>query len=402
MNMLENLADHKCDPILSMFETYKNDSRPKKVNLGLGIYLDKNGKLPVLKAVAAAEQYMRSKTLKPSMYLPMEGHESYRLNAQRLQFGYQSMALADERIATIQTLGGSGALRIGAEFLRQLVPDSEIWVSDPTWENHISIFENVGFKVFKYPYLSSSAIKLDFEKMLETLNTVRPNSVILLHPCCHNPTGLDLTESQWMQIIQVLIRRDLIAFLDFAYQGFGEGLEADSFALRELERAELNFIVSYSFSKNFSLYGERVGTLSIVCPSRAIANKSLNQLKFIVRRHYSSPPQYGAQLVDLVLGSELAVVWRNELEAMRIRISSMRELLSNTLTSNCTELGQRISSHKGMFSYTSLSKPEVLKLRNEFGIYINDDGRLCLAGLTQENIYYVSSAVAEVYKKDAC
>ncbi|NRH41544.1 amino acid aminotransferase [Pseudomonas sp. MS15a(2019)] len=396
--MFEHLAEYPGDPILSLIKTYQDDTRPEKVNLGVGVYLDAQGRLPVLQAVAAAEQQLRKAAPAPSMYLPMAGHDAYRLNAQRLQFGDQSQALAEGRIATIQTLGGSGALRTGADFLRQWFPDSGVWVSDPTWDNHLALFAGAGFTVGTYPYCRPASAELAFEAMLGTLSTLPRHGIVLLHPCCHNPTGLDLTNAQWLAVIQVLAERELIAFVDCAYQGFGEGLEADVFAIREMERAGLSFLVSYSFSKNFSLYGERVGTLSVVCSSAPLASKALGQLQATVRRHYSSPPRHGALLVDLVLGSELADLWRTEVDAMRTRIAAMRESLAQALVEAGLPLGERIRRHRGLFSYTHLTRAQVLRLRQDHGIYLVDNGRLCLAGLTEEKLAYVSAAIADVIR----
>lgn len=394
--MFEHLADYPGDPILSLIGAYQSDGRPEKVNLSVGIYTDAQGKLSVLQSVVAADQHLRKRSLAPSMYLPMEGHEGYRLNAQRLQFGSESPALAEGRIATLQTLGGSGALKIGADFLRQWFPGSSVWVSDPTWDNHIAIFEGAGLAVKKYPYYFSSSAELAFEGMLKELSTLPSRSIVLLHPCCHNPTGLDLTNAQWLKVIKVLVERELIPFVDCAYQGFGEGLDQDAFAIREMERAGLTFLVSYSFSKNFSLYGERVGTLSVVCHSPQVATKVLGQLKATVRRNYSSPPNHGAQLVDLVLGSELSTLWRTELEEMRLRTSSMRELLATLLSDAGLPLGEQLRRHRGLFSYTGLNKAQIGRLRKEFGIYLVENGRMCVAGLTMEKTPYVSSAIVEV------
>jgi aromatic-amino-acid transaminase len=396
--MFEHLTEYQGDPILSLIRTYQQDRRPEKVNLSVGVYTDASGQLPVLRAVAAADQHLRKTALAPSMYLPMEGHEGFRLNAQRLQFGDASPALADGRVATIQTVGGSGALKIGADFLRRWFPGSGVWVSDPTWDNHVALFEGAGFSVSRYPYYCPSSAELAFQDMLDTLSGLAARSIILLHPCCHNPTGLDLTTAQWRKVIQMLAERELIAFVDCAYQGFGTGLEEDAFVIREMERAGLTFLVSYSCSKNFSLYGERVGTLSVVCASAGMAARALGQLQATVRRNYSSPPQHGAQLVDLVLGSELADLWRADVDDMRQRTSAMRELLATALGHADRSLGERIRSHRGLFSYTGLGRTEVQRLRQDFGIYLVDNGRLCVAGLTAERVDRVASAIAEVLR----
>lgn len=396
--MFQHIEAYAGDPILSLMEAFKTDPRADKVNLSIGLYYDAAGAIPQLEAVREAHARLEAQPQQPSLYLPMDGLPPYRAAVQRLLFGADSLALRERRIATIQTLGGSGALKVGADFLKRYFPQSEVWVSDPTWDNHVAIFEGAGFKTHTYPYFDAATRGVDFDGMLAALQRLPAQSIVLLHPCCHNPTGSDLTEAQWDQVVAVARARGLIAFLDIAYQGFGGGMEEDAYAIRALERAGLAFFVSNSFSKIFSLYGERVGGLSIVCESAEAAGRVLGQLKATVRRNYSSPPANGAQLVETVLAdAELRALWLAEVEAMRTRIIAMRQTLVHALKQALPgrDFGYLLTQ-RGMFSYTGLSAAQVDRLREEFGIYLVRSGRICVAGLNQGNVARVAQAFAAV------
>jgi aromatic-amino-acid transaminase len=386
------------DPILSLMERFKEDPRSDKVNLSIGLYYNEDGIIPQLKAVAEAEARLNAVPHGASLYLPMEGLNAYRNTIAPLLFGADHAVLAQKRVATIQTLGGSGALKVGADFLKKYFPDSGVWVSDPTWENHVAIFEGAGFKVATYPWFDSETNGVRVEALLEKLNTLPERSIVLLHPCCHNPTGADLTHAQWDAVIEVLKARNLIPFLDIAYQGFGAGMEDDAYAIRAVASAGLPALVSNSFSKIFSLYGERVGGLSVVCEDAEAAGRVLGQLKATVRRIYSSPPNFGAQVVATVLGDEkLKASWLAEVEAMRKRILSMRQELVNVLKEAVPGHNfDYLLKQRGMFSYTGLSAAQVDRLREEFGVYLIASGRMCVAGLNASNVQRVAQAFAAV------
>jgi len=386
------------DPILSLMERFKEDPRSDKVNLSIGLFYDENGIVPQLKSVAEAEARLNAQPHGASLYLPMEGLNSYRHTVAPLLFGADHPVLQQQRVATIQTLGGSGALKVGADFLKRYFPDSGVWVSDPTWENHIAIFEGAGFKVGTYPWFDSETNGVRYDALLETLNTLPARSIVLLHPCCHNPTGADLTNEQWDGVVEVLKARDLIPFLDIAYQGFGAGMEEDAYAIRAIADAGLPALVSNSFSKIFSLYGERVGGLSIICEDNETALRVLGQLKATVRRNYSSPPNFGAQIVAAVLGdAELKAMWLAEVEGMRTRILDMRQALVNVLKEEMPNGNfDYLLKQRGMFSYTGLSAEQVDRLRDEFGVYLIASGRMCAAGLNSRNVQRVAKAFAAV------
>ncbi len=396
--MFQNVDAYAGDPILSLMETFQQDTRAEKVNLSIGLYYDEQAIIPRLEAVQQAETRLQNQPQKASLYLPMEGFAPYRSAVQQLLFGENHPALNAGRIATIQTLGGSGALKVGADFLKRYFPDSEVWVSDPTWENHIAIFAGAGFNVHTYPYFDEATRGVNFDAMLSSLKQLPACSIVLLHPCCHNPTGADLTHAQWDEVIEVLIARDLIPFLDIAYQGFGAGIEDDAYAIRAIASTGLPALVSNSFSKIFSLYGERVGGLSIVCEDAEAAGRVLGQLKATVRRNYSSPPNFGAQVVSLVLNDpELNALWRAEVEAMRTRISEMRQALVNVLKAALPEHDfNYLLTQRGMFSYTGFSPAQVEALREAYGVYLIASGRVCVAGLNHGNIDRVASAFAAV------
>lgn len=396
--MFQKVDAYAGDPILSLMERFKEDPRSDKVNLSIGLYYNEDGIIPQLKAVAAAEARLNAAPHGASLYLPMEGLNTYRNAIAPLLFGADHAVLAQKRVATIQTLGGSGALKVGADFLKKYFPDSGLWVSDPTWENHVAIFEGAGFKVATYPWFDSETNGVRVDALLEKLNTLPERSIVLLHPCCHNPTGADLTNAQWDAVIEVLKARNLIPFLDIAYQGFGAGMEEDAYAIRAVASAGLPVLVSNSFSKIFSLYGERVGGLSVVCEDAEAAGRVLGQLKATVRRIYSSPPNFGAQVVATVLGDEqLKASWLAEVESMRKRILSMRQELVNVLKEAVPGHNfDYLLKQRGMFSYTGLSAAQVERLREEFGVYLIASGRMCVAGLNVSNVHRVAQAFAAV------
>ncbi|MBF4113627.1 aromatic amino acid transaminase [Enterobacter cloacae] len=396
--MFQKVDAYAGDPILSLMERFKEDPRSDKVNLSIGLYYNEDGIIPQLKAVAEAEARLSAAPHGASLYLPMEGLNTYRNAIAPLLFGADHAVLAQKRVATIQTLGGSGALKVGADFLKKYFPDSGVWVSDPTWENHVAIFEGAGFKVATYPWFDSETNGVRVDALLEKLNTLPERSIVLLHPCCHNPTGADLTNAQWDAVIEVLKARNLIPFLDIAYQGFGAGMEDDAYAIRAVASAGLPVLVSNSFSKIFSLYGERVGGLSVVCEDAEAAGRVLGQLKATVRRIYSSPPNFGAQVVTTVLGDEqLKANWLAEVESMRKRILSMRQELVNVLKEAVPGHNfDYLLKQRGMFSYTGLSAAQVDRLREEFGVYLIASGRMCVAGLNASNVHRVAQAFAAV------
>jgi len=395
--MLSHVTPYAGDPILSLMETFITDSRSDKVNLSIGLYYDEAGNIPTLKSVQQAENTYSKTTHEPCLYLPMEGAALFRQAVQKLVFGEHHPALLEHRITTIQTLGGSGALMIGADFLKHYFPSSTVWVSDPTWENHNAIFDGAGFEVGHYPYYDANHCTLNFKGMLEKLNSLPEKDIVLLHPCCHNPTGIDLTTEQWDTVIALLEKRQLIPFFDMAYQGFGDDMARDAYVITALaERTSMTFLVSNSFSKTFSLYGERVGGLSLVCEDAETATRVLGQLKATVRRNYSSPAKYGASLVSNILNDDtLNQQWSGEVDTMRTRIDSMRQHLHQQLKSIAPQKDFNfLIEQKGMFSYTGFSHQQVDQLRENHGIYLIASGRMCLAGLNPSNIDKVAQAFA--------
>ncbi|ADG17976.1 Aspartate transaminase [Paraburkholderia atlantica] len=395
--MFDHIPAYPGDPILSLNEDFQLDPRPNKVNLSIGIYFDDAGKLPVIDAVRRAETALLD-AIGPRSYLPMAGLPLYRDTAQALVFGADSAARAEGRIATLQTLGGSGALKVGADFLKRYFPASQVWISDPSWENHRVIFEGAGLTVNTYPYYDPQTGGLRFAEMLAAIDVLPEKSVVLLHACCHNPTGVDLSPAQWAELVPVLQRRKLIAFVDMAYQGFGAGLEEDAAPVRMLADANVPLIVANSFSKNFSLYGERVGALSVVCKSADEAARVAGQLMSAVRANYSNPPTHGARLVANVLAdATLRASWQAELGAMRERILAMRNVIHAGLDGRVDEVMRaRYVAQRGMFTYTGLSESQVERLRNEYAVYVLRSGRMCVAGLNARNADYVASSIAAV------
>jgi aromatic-amino-acid transaminase len=395
--MFQHLEPYAGDPILSLNEDFQHDPRPHKVNLSIGIYFDDAGRIPVLASVREAEARMLAAAATKS-YLPIEGEPAMRRAVQALLFGAGHPALESGRVATLQTVGSSGGLKVGADFLKRWLPDSSVWVSDPTWDNHRAMFEGAGIPVHSYPYYDRASGGLQFEAMLEALRGVPRGSIVLLHACCHNPTGVDLSRAQWDRLVPLLAERGLLPYLDLAYQGYGEGIDEDAYAVRLLASQGLRFIVANSFSKSMSVYGERAGALSFVCADRAEAELVLGQLKATVRRNYSSPPIHAAGIVARVLGeADLRAQWEAEVAAMRERILAMRRSLHGVLSSRLPgrDFGYFLSQH-GMFSYTGLTAAQVDLLREEHAVYLVRSGRMCVAGLSTRNVEPVARAFAAV------
>ena len=385
------------DPILGLNEQFNADTNPNKVNLGVGVYTDEQGKLPLLKCVAAAEKQLLEAP-KARGYLPIDGIAAYDKAVQGLVFGADHAAVKGDRIATAQAIGGTGGLKLGADFLKRLNPNAQVLISDPSWENHRALFESAGFPVDVYPYYDAANRGINFEGMLAKLKASKAGTIVLLHACCHNPTGYDLSDAQWDEVIAVIKAGGLVPFLDMAYQGFGNGIAEDGAVVIKFLDSGLSFFVSTSFSKSFSLYGERVGALSIVSESAEESARVLSQLKRVIRTNYSNPPTHGAQVVALVLGSpELRKMWEDELAEMRDRIKLMRAALVKELTAAGVQGDlSYITRQKGMFSYSGLNAAQMQRLRAEFGIYGVDSGRICVAALNNGNIKAVSEAIAKV------
>ena len=395
--MFEHVPPFAGDPILSLNEDFQKDPRPHKINLSIGIYFDDAGRIPVLESVQRAESAVVAKG-GPKPYLPIEGAANFRTAVQHLLFGADHEAVTSARVATIQSVGSSGGLKVGADFLARHFPGSQVWVSDPTWDNHRSMFEGAGLTVHTYPYYDAASGGLKFDAMLATLRTLPARSVVLLHACCHNPTGVDLTRAQWDQLIPVLRERELLPYLDLAYQGFGDGIVEDAYAARALASAGLSFFIANSFSKSMSVYGERCGALSVVCPDAAQAINVLGQLKFTVRRNYSSPPIHGGQIVATVLTDPaVRAIWERELGAMRERILAMRRQVHAVLSAKIP--GRNFDyflTQRGMFSYTGLSPHQVDTLREKHAVYLVRSGRMCVAGLNTHNVEATAVAMASV------
>ena len=385
------------DPILGLTESFNADTRAARVNLGVGVYLDDSGKVPLLAAVKQAEK-ARLETLPARGYQPIDGLAAYNQAVQKLLFGAESTLLEEGRVLTIEALGGTGALKVGADYLRRLLPEAKVFISDPSWENHRALFEYAGFTVGTYPYYDPATRGVDFAAMQAGLNALPAGSIVLLHACCHNPTGADLDAAQWGQVIDVLGARGLVPFIDMAYQGFADGILEDALALRLFAASGLQFFVASSFSKSFSLYGERVGALSVVTATSDESARVMSQIKRVIRTNYSSPPTHGGAVVAAVLSSpELYRMWQDELGEMRGRIRSMRASLVDRLAGK--GLGQEFSfivRQRGMFSYTGLSVGQVERMRDEYGIYAVNTGRICIAALNTGNIDYVAEAISAV------
>lgn len=385
------------DPIFGLTEAYVADQRPDKVNLGVGVYYTNDGKIPLLKAVVKAEEELVAKH-SPRGYIPIEGPNPYNAAVQTLLFGANSALLKDGRVVTAECIGGTGALRVGADFIKRLNLNAPCAISNPTWENHRGIFEAAGFEVIEYTYFDSKTHGVDFAGMVKSLESFPKNTTVLLHACCHNPTGADITEAQWLQVIDICKTKGLIPFLDMAYQGFASGIEQDGLAVRLFAESGMSFFVSSSFSKSFSLYGERVGALSIVTESKEEATRVMSQLKRVIRTNYSNPPTHGAAITAAVLTSpELRKLWEDELAEMRTRIKTMRhQLVEKLAAAGVKEDLSFIEEQRGMFSYSGLSAEQVERLQKEDGIYALSTGRICVAALNTKNIDKVATAIARV------
>ncbi|KMY86174.1 Aromatic-amino-acid aminotransferase [Candidatus Paraburkholderia calva] len=387
------------DPILGLNEAFNADTRATKVNLGVGVYTNEEGKIPLLRAVREAEKARVDAAL-PRGYLPIDGIATYNSTVQTLLLGRESPLIAAGRVVTAQALGGTGALKIGADFLKRINPNAKVAISDPSWENHRALFEGAGFEVVNYPYYDAATRGVNFDALITALNGYAASTIIVLHACCHNPTGVDLSDAQWKQIAEVVKARNLVPFLDMAYQGFAENIEADSAAVRLFAATDMNVFVSSSFSKSFSLYGERVGALSITTTNKEESTRVLSQLKRVIRTNYSNPPTHGGSIVAAVLASpELRTMWEQELGEMRNRIRAMRLGIVEQLAANGVDRDfSFVSKQRGMFSYSGLTSAQIDRLRDEFGIYAMSTGRICVAALNTRNIDAVANAVAAVLK----
>ena len=385
------------DPILGITEAFNADQHPEKTNLGVGVYYDDNGKVPLLACVQKAETLLMEK-LAPRTYLPIEGLAVYDKAVQELVFGANSEVVTSKRAITAQAIGGTGALKLGADFLKRFSPNAQVFISDPSWENHRALFESAGFVVNNYPYYDTTTKGVNFDGMLASLQSMPAGSIVLLHACCHNPTGADLTDQQWAQVIQVVSERGLVPFLDMAYQGFGDGINEDGKVVGMFAAAGGPLFVSNSFSKSFSLYGERVGALSIVAANSEEAARLMSQLKRVIRTNYSNPPMHGGQVVAMALATpELRKLWEEELAGMRVRIKAMRQALVDKLKAKAPQHNfDFVIQQRGMFSYSGLTKAQVERLKTEFSIYAVDTGRICVAALNSRNIDRVVDAIAKV------
>ncbi|HEX5092494.1 MAG TPA: amino acid aminotransferase [Burkholderiales bacterium] len=387
------------DPILGITELYVADQNPRKVNLGVGVYYDDAGKVPLLACVQRAEA-LRVQSAAPKSYLPIDGLQAYDTAVQRLVFGEGAAVLAEKRVVTVQALGGTGGLKIGADFLRQILPSAQVWISDPSWENHRALFEAAGFRVQSYPYYDPASRGLKFEAMRAALEAMPAGDIVVLHSCCHNPTGADLSQAQWRTVLEIVQTRGVVPFLDLAYQGFAEGIDADAYAPRLFASAMTPIFLSSSFSKSLSLYGERVGAFSLVAGSPDEAARALSQIKRIVRTNYSNPPTHGGDIVARVLGTpELRALWERELGGMRERIKAMRKALAEGVQRRVPGADYSfVERQKGLFSYTGLTKAQVERLRSEYSVYAIETGRVCVAALNSGNIDYVAEAIAKVIR----
>jgi len=397
MSLFNAVAMAPRDPILGLNEQFAADTHPNKVNLGVGVYYDDQGKLPLLGCVLAAEKRMAEKPA-PRGYLPIDGIAAYDSAVKDLVFGSGSEPVRSGRVATVQALGGTGGLKIGADFLRHIQPGAKVLISDPSWENHRALFSNAGFTVETYPYYDAQRRGVNFEAMLSALKAAPAGTIVVLHACCHNPTGYDIRAEQWDQVVAAVKAGGLVAFLDMAYQGFGHGISEDGAVVGKLVAAGLDFFVSTSFSKSFSLYGERVGALSVLCQSKDEADRVLSQLKIVIRTNYSNPPTHGGAIVATVLGTpELRQQWEQELAGMRSRIKQMRQRLVDGLKAAGVKQDMGfITDQIGMFSYSGLNKDQMVRLRSEFGVYGTDTGRMCVAALNSRNIDHVCASIARV------
>ncbi len=397
MSMFTAVTMAPRDPILGLNEEFATSQHPQKVNLGVGVYFDDNGKLPLLQCVQEAEKKLMS-TPAARGYLPIDGIVAYDNAVKSLVFGAESEPVKNARVATIQGLGGTGGLKIGADFLKKLLPNAKVLISDPSWENHRALFTQAGFEVDTYAYYDANTKGINFEGMIKSLEQAAAGTIVVLHACCHNPTGYDITPEQWGKVIETVKAKNLTAFLDMAYQGFGQGIEEDGAIVGRFVQAGLNFLVSTSFSKSFSLYGERVGALSVLCVDKEEAQRVLSQLKIMIRTNYSNPPIHGGAVVAEVLNNpELRSLWEKELGEMRVRIKLMRQKLVDGLKAAGVKADMSfITQQVGMFSYSGLTKDQMVRLRSEFGVFGTDTGRMCVAALNSKNIEHVCQSIAKV------
>jgi aromatic-amino-acid transaminase len=397
MSMFSTVEMAPKDPIFGLIEQFNQDGNPNKVNLAIGVYCDDEGKLPLLKCVQEAEKRIAAAP-KARGYLPMDGMAAYDSAVKALVFGADSSIVKEGRVGTAQSIGGTGGLKIGADFLKKYYPASKLLISDPSWENHRALFTSAGFTVDTYPYYDAAKRGINFDGMLAALNAAAPKTIVLLHACCHNPTGYDLTPAQWDQVITVIKAKDLVSFLDMAYQGFGFGIAEDGAVIAKFVAAGLDFFVSTSFSKSFSLYGERVGALSVACASKEECDRVMSQIKLVIRTNYSNPPTHGATVCATALNTpELRTLWEAELAEMRVRIKAMRSAFVEKLKGAGVKADMSfITQQVGMFSYSGLTKEQMVRLRTEFGVYGTDTGRMCVAALNSKNIDYVCASIAKV------
>jgi aromatic-amino-acid transaminase len=397
MSLFSSVEMAPRDPILGLNEQFNADTNPNKVNLGVGVYFDDNGKLPLLQCVQAAEKTMMDKPTARG-YLPIDGIVAYDNAVKGLVFGADSEPVTSGRVATVQAIGGTGGLKIGADFLKRLNPNAKVLISDPSWDNHRALFNNAGFEVDTYAYYDAAKRGVNVEGFLASLNAAAPGTIVVLHACCHNPTGYDISPADWDKVIAVVKAKNLTPFLDMAYQGFGYGIAEDGAVIQKFVAAGLNFFVSTSFSKSFSLYGERVGGLSVLCKDKEEAGRVLSQLKIVIRTNYSNPPTHGGAVVAAVLNNpELRALWEKELGEMRVRIKAMRQKLVDGLKAAGVKQDMSfITTQIGMFSYSGLTKDQMVRLRSEFGVYGTDTGRMCVAALNSKNIDYVCASIAKV------
>ena len=397
MNLFSSVELAPRDPILGLYETFNADTRSTKVNLGVGVYFTDEGKIPLLRAVQVAEKQILENP-KSRGYLPIEGIATYNSAVQTLIFGSDSVLIRDQRAVTFEGLGGTGALKVGADFIKRLKPNTHVAISDPSWENHRGLFEGAGFTAVNYPYYDLQTRGVNFTAMKEFLNQLPADTVVVLHACCHNPTGADMTNDQWKEVVSICATKNLIPFLDMAYQGFADGIYEDGIAVRLFAESGLSFFISSSFSKSFSLYGERVGALTIVTQSADESKRVASQVKKVIRTNYSNPPTHGGAIVSLVLNStELKAMWEEELAEMRDRIKQMRtQLIAELKAAGATKDFSFIAAQRGMFSYTGLTKDQVDSLIKDHGVYAVSTGRICVASLNTKNIGHVAKAIAAV------
>ena len=397
MNLFSSVELAPRDPILGLYETFNADTRTTKVNLGVGVYFTDEGKIPLLRAVQVAEKQILENP-KSRGYLPIEGIATYNSAVQALIFGNDSELIRNQRAVTFEGLGGTGALKVGADFIKRLKPNTQVAISDPSWENHRGLFEGAGFTVVNYPYYDAQTRGVNFSAMKEFLNQLAADSVVVLHACCHNPTGADMSNEQWQEVVEICKQKNLIPFLDMAYQGFADGIYEDGIAVRLFAQSGLSFFISSSFSKSFSLYGERVGALTIVTQSADESQRVASQVKKVIRTNYSNPPTHGGAIVSLFLNStELKAMWEEELAEMRDRIKQMRtQLIAELKAAGATKDFSFIAAQRGMFSYTGLTKDQVDSLIKDHGVYAVSTGRICVASLNTKNIGHVAKAIAAV------